>query len=197
MRKKDDSLRGALLDSARTIADTEGIEAVNMRSIAQRAGVATGTVYNYFSSKEDILLALTEEYWRKTLHEMRTAVTAASFCGQLEEIFFFLKERIDSSGSSLMNSLGEVKKAGQERMDSMQAVLAETLVRRMEQDPSVRDDIWNETFTMEQYSRFIVANMVMLLRTGPYEFHFLIEMVRRTLCRMGDEDGTGDCGNNI
>ena len=51
MRKKDDSLRGILLDSARTIADTEGIEAVNMRSIAQRAGVATGTVYNYFSSK--------------------------------------------------------------------------------------------------------------------------------------------------
>lgn len=197
MRKKDDSLRGTLIDSARAIADTEGIEAVNMRSIAQRAGVATGTVYNYFSSKEDILLALTEEYWKKTLYEMRTAVTADSFCAQLEEIFFFLKERIDSSGSSLMNSLGEVKKAGQERMESMQAVLAETLIRRMEQDPSVRNDIWNGTFTMEQYSRFIVANMVMLLRTEPYEFHFFIEMVRRTLCRTGDEDGTGNCGNNI
>ena len=197
MRKKDDSLRGALLDSARAIADTEGIEAVNMRSIAQRAGVATGTVYNYFSSKEDILLALTEEYWKKTLYEMRTAVTADSFCGQLEEIFIFLKERIDSSGSSLMNSLGEVKKAGQERMESMQAVLAESLIRRMEQDPSVRKDIWNGTFTMEQYSRFIVANMVMLLRTEPYDFHFFIEMVRRTLCRTGDKDGTGDCGNNI
>ena len=197
MRKKDDSLRGALLDSARAIADTEGIEAVNMRSIAQRAGVATGTVYNYFSSKEDILLALTEEYWKKTLYEMRTAVTADSFCGQLEEIFIFLKERIDRSGSSLMNSLGEVKKDGQERMESMQAVLAESLIRRMEQDPSVRKDIWNGTFTMEQYSRFIVANMVMLLRTEPYDFHFFIEMVRRTLCRTGDKDGTGDCGNNI
>ena len=79
MRKKDDTLRGTLLDSARALADTEGIEAVNIRSLAKRAGVATGTVYNYFSDKNEILLALTEEYWKKTLPELETAVTGGSF----------------------------------------------------------------------------------------------------------------------
>ncbi|WP_242828741.1 TetR/AcrR family transcriptional regulator [[Clostridium] symbiosum] len=89
VRKKDDSLRGALIDYARELAEKEGPEAVNIRSLAGKAGIATGTVYNYFSCKDEILLALTEEYWRKTLADMRAAVTAPSFCGQLEEIFTF------------------------------------------------------------------------------------------------------------
>ena len=70
MRKKNDMLRGTLLDIARRVADTQGIDAVNIRSIAQEAGVASGTVYNYFSSKDEILLALTEVYWQQALLEM-------------------------------------------------------------------------------------------------------------------------------
>lgn len=51
VRKKDDSLRGALIDYARELAEKEGPEAVNIRSLAGKAGIATGTVYNYFHVK--------------------------------------------------------------------------------------------------------------------------------------------------
>ena len=78
MRRKDDTMRDTLLNSARDIADTEGIDAVNIRSIAKRAGIASGTVYNYFLSKDEILLALTEEYWKQTLLEMKTKITSDS-----------------------------------------------------------------------------------------------------------------------
>jgi len=50
-----------------------------MCSLAGKAGVAAGTVYNYFSNKDEILLALTEEYWRQALLEMKTEITAVSF----------------------------------------------------------------------------------------------------------------------
>lgn len=46
MRRKDDTLRDTLLEYARELADSEGLEAVNIRSIAGKAGVAAGTVYN-------------------------------------------------------------------------------------------------------------------------------------------------------
>ncbi len=181
MRRKDDTLRSALLDCARSMADTEGIDGINIRSIAWKAGVATGTVYNYFSSKDEILLALTEEYWRQTLVEIRTAITADSFCGQLEEIFFLLRERISNSAGRLMGSLGNVETAGQQRMASMQAALEKSLILRMDQDPRIRIDIWDETFTKEAFARFIMMNMTMLLRTRSSDIHFLIEIVRRTV----------------
>ncbi len=76
MSKKDDTLRDTLLGSAKNIADTEGIEAINIRSIARKAGIASGTVYNYFSNKEKILLALTEAYWNQALLEMKSKITA-------------------------------------------------------------------------------------------------------------------------
>ena len=75
--------------------------------------------YNYFSNQNEILLALTEEYWRQALLEMKTEITAVSFWEQLQEIFYFLKARIDQSAGTLMNSLGNVELAEQAYMASM------------------------------------------------------------------------------
>lgn len=47
------------------IADV-GAEAVQMRDVAQRSGVALATVYRYFSSKEHVLAAALEA-WQKRL----------------------------------------------------------------------------------------------------------------------------------
>lgn len=181
MRKKDDTLRGTLLDLSREIADTEGIDAVNIRSIAKRAGVATGTVYNYFSNKDEILLALTEEYWKQTLIDMRIAVTADSFCGQLQEIFSFLKSRIDQSAGKLMNSLGNVETVGQARMASMQEALETAFVQCMDQDPKIRKDVWSETFTKEQFSRFIMMNLMVLLKMKATDIDFFLTIIRRAI----------------
>ena len=183
MRKKDDTLRDTLLEISRGIADTEGIGAVNIRSIARRAGVATGTVYNYFSGKDEILLALTEFYWQQTLPYLETAVTADTFCGQLQEIFDFLKERIEQSAGILMGSLGNVETTGQARMLSMQAELEAFLIRLMEQDGNIRRDIFDETYTKEQFAHFLMMNLTMLLKTRSPDIRFFIRTVGHIICQ--------------
>ena len=56
-----------------------------MRALADRAGVATGTVYNYFANKDELLLALTEhglgrpEAFRAALLHLGLASAAASW----------------------------------------------------------------------------------------------------------------------
>ena len=179
MKRKDSALRGRLLKLSREIADKDGIEAVNIRLIAKKAGVAAGTVYNYFSGKDEILFALTEEYWKKALCEMKTEISAGTFWEQLQEIFFFLKERIDQSAGKLMGSLGTMEISGQVRMASMQSELESFLVQRMEQDVNIRTDIWSETFTPKRFARFIMMNMLMLLKEETPNVSFFIEIVKR------------------
>jgi AcrR family transcriptional regulator len=48
--------RRRVLDATLALADKGGFEAVQMRDVATEAGVALGTVYRYFSSKERLLL---------------------------------------------------------------------------------------------------------------------------------------------
>ncbi len=80
-----------------------------------------------------------------------------------------------------MNSLGNAETAGQERMVSMQSALESIFIRRMEQDPLVRRDIWTESFTKKQFAHFIMLNMMMMLRTEAPDIDFFITIINRTI----------------
>jgi AcrR family transcriptional regulator len=57
--------RNRILDAAIATAAQGGYEAVQMRAVAARAGVAVGTVYRYFPSKVHLLVsALSQEFER-------------------------------------------------------------------------------------------------------------------------------------
>ena len=53
--------RTAILDAAESVFSERGFATARVQEIAQRAGLAVGTIYNYFVRKEDILVALLEE----------------------------------------------------------------------------------------------------------------------------------------
>ncbi len=59
--------RRAILDSAEKVFHTEGFADAKIAKIAQMAGLASGTIYNYFDSKESIFRALVdhraEAFW--------------------------------------------------------------------------------------------------------------------------------------
>jgi len=48
--------RRRLLDAARELATEGGYDAVNMRAVAQRAGVSPPTAYQYFASRDHVLV---------------------------------------------------------------------------------------------------------------------------------------------
>jgi AcrR family transcriptional regulator len=60
--------RKALLASAFSEFSTRGFEATTAKSIAGRAGVATGTFYQYFHNKDDVLLEITRQRFAE-LHD--------------------------------------------------------------------------------------------------------------------------------
>jgi AcrR family transcriptional regulator len=53
--------RRAILDSAEKVFRSEGFADAKMAKIARGAGVAAGTIYNYFDSKDSIFRALLEQ----------------------------------------------------------------------------------------------------------------------------------------
>ncbi|SEF81243.1 DNA-binding transcriptional regulator, AcrR family [Thermomonospora echinospora] len=53
--------RKKIIKSAAALASRGGVEAMQMRTVAERAGVALGTLYRYFPSKMDLVVAVVDE----------------------------------------------------------------------------------------------------------------------------------------
>lgn len=49
--------RARIMDAARACVDEHGLEAVSMEMIIARTGMSTGTVYRYFTGKDDVISA--------------------------------------------------------------------------------------------------------------------------------------------
>ncbi|UXT61258.1 TetR/AcrR family transcriptional regulator (plasmid) [Agrobacterium fabrum] len=52
--------RDALLKAGHEVISEKGIDAATMMEIAERADVASGTIYNYFKSKDELAIAVLE-----------------------------------------------------------------------------------------------------------------------------------------
>ena len=57
--------RQAILDAAREVFGELGYETATVRDIIRRAGLAAGTFYNYYRSKEEVFAALADDGARR------------------------------------------------------------------------------------------------------------------------------------
>jgi TetR/AcrR family fatty acid metabolism transcriptional regulator len=78
LRRRPDSQplpkRDALLRAAIDVFATRGFFNAQVADVARAAGVAAGTVYLYFRSKDDLLVSIFDRTMREGLTEARTAV---------------------------------------------------------------------------------------------------------------------------
>ncbi|MFE6664655.1 TetR/AcrR family transcriptional regulator [Streptomyces sp. NPDC057697] len=70
--------RERLLDAARELLAEGGYPAASISALARRAGVATGSVYNHFASKQELLAAVFRHVAGHELDAVREAVQARS-----------------------------------------------------------------------------------------------------------------------
>jgi TetR/AcrR family transcriptional regulator, fatty acid metabolism regulator protein len=73
--KKTADKRTVILDAALKTFVKRGYTETKVAEIASEAGVAEGTLYNYFQSKEDLLLALFDEKWGSIIEGIRKKIS--------------------------------------------------------------------------------------------------------------------------
>jgi AcrR family transcriptional regulator len=117
--------RDRVLRAAVTVADTRGLGALTIRSLAQELGVKPMTVYHYVATKEEILDGIVELAfaeidlpgpdgdWREQLR--RRAVSAREVLGRHSWALGLLESRTNPGSASLRHydaTLGTLRRAG-------------------------------------------------------------------------------------
>ena len=80
--------RQTLLDAAAEEFAQRGYDQANINAISTKAGFAKGTIYNYFPSKQALLLALIDSIAQEHLEYMRSAILPIDDPARRLECFF-------------------------------------------------------------------------------------------------------------
>jgi TetR/AcrR family transcriptional regulator, fatty acid metabolism regulator protein len=83
--------RERILAAAEIIFARHGFFAARVSEIAKEAGVADGTIYLYFKSKDDLLISLFENRMKQVNDELRAATAAAADRPPAEQLGAFIR----------------------------------------------------------------------------------------------------------
>ena len=159
-------LKKRLIETGRKLLLTGEPKDFSLRSISSECGIAVGTVYNYFTGKDQLIVAVLIDDWNKVLDDMKkSAQKADSFSMGLSHVYddfanFILKysavwknfgkgpsskEGVSSHHDVLMNELGEVldtliKSCNKEISKEEERIICELLLTAVLQKDIARDD---------------------------------------------------------
>lgn len=68
-QKNDKKTKTLILNTSKELFITQGYEKTTIRQIITKAGVTTGSLYHFFTNKEDILLSIIKDYFIEIINQ--------------------------------------------------------------------------------------------------------------------------------
>ncbi|MEZ4449284.1 MAG: TetR/AcrR family transcriptional regulator [Nannocystaceae bacterium] len=120
-----------ILRAAIGLAEDGGFQAVRLRDVAQVSGVALGTVYKRFRSKEDLLIGVISHELAAVRERLTLEVTGDDRLARLIAIFALLTDFLcdrPNFGRAVIRSAAAGEQAMAERLVRFHGALAEVVV---------------------------------------------------------------------
>jgi AcrR family transcriptional regulator len=137
--------RRRVLDAALRLAEEGGFDGVQMRDVASEAGVAVGTVYRYFASKERLLLeAMAEQQEALRDHLVRHPPPGATPRERVVAVFGRANaslRRHPEVTAALVRAFGSCRPEHADLVQRVGGIMTSTITHAMHPDgePSERD----------------------------------------------------------
>lgn len=182
--------REDILHSSRELIRRQGWEAVNIRSVAVACGVSVGSIYNYFSSKAELVGATVESIWHEIFHfpQEPTAFADTLACvSWLYERMRYGSEKYPGFFTLHALSFGPEKADGKQRMYQTWDHVVRRLSSVLRQDPRVRPDAFQAHFTADQFAQVLFSLLLSALLRQDYDPSVVLEIVRRTIYTTNEE----------
>ena len=180
--KKAITSQEEILAVCKEIAARQGLEALNMRSVAQACGVALGSVYNYFPSKNDLMIAAVESIWQDIFLGVTRCQPSDGFAENVEHLFYAVK----SGGQRYplffdIHALGIAKSGkdkGRQTMNQYFSRMKADLLSSLETDSRVKQDFFSEKCSRVDFVDFVFSNLLSLLMQNRSTCDVLLEIIK-------------------
>lgn len=178
-----DNPRALILGEARKILYNEGYPSVSIRRVAQECNVSIGTIYNYFSTKKELILEMMTSYWQEFLDKAAVITKSqADFYEKLryifQEVFSFVSRFKSVWLSKAFYESPDYVEGGIQREHiyvGRLTAMIEELLREKAPDKGQAE------FEAEKMASFIVINFMSMVQSRNYDYDFFEDVLRKIL----------------
>ncbi len=103
--KRSRNRKADIIKTARDLFQQKDYEKATMQDVMDILGIAKGTIYHYFKSKEDLLEAVIEDIVEKSMNRMETVVKESKGNALAKIKLLVTAGRIDEENSDLLSPL--------------------------------------------------------------------------------------------
>lgn len=174
-----------ILSVSKEMVAANGIQAINMRSVAKQCGVAVGSVYNYFPSKNDLMIAVIDAIWKEIIQDISDCTLSSGFLENVEKLFYSVKsggEKYPFFFSIHSMSIAKSgKDKGRETMNQYFAAVKTDLLHSLQNDQRIKQDFFSAKCTQTDFIEFIFSNLISLLMNKQESCDLLLEIIKGTI----------------
>ncbi|MCI5773282.1 MAG: TetR/AcrR family transcriptional regulator [Erysipelotrichaceae bacterium] len=164
MNKKSTST-SEIMDVCKQLVVEKGLHELNMRDVAARCNVALGSLYNYYPSKNDLLIATIGSIWQEIMEGFDRE--GSDFEKKVEELYSLIKNGSDRYPNFFnLHALGlskNNKDKGRIAMDRYFGYIKNVLVYSLRNDPNINKEFFTQSMSDEMFVEFVFDNIINLL----------------------------------
>ena len=171
-----------ILDISKRIASEKGLQAITMRSVAKECDVAVGSIYNYYASKNDLLIATIASIWQEIIQD-NFLQQSSGFTENVQRLFECIQsgsKKYPFFFSLHSMSLAE-KEKGRMAMHQYFQNIKKYLLTSLEEDKNIKKEVFNQSFREEQFIDFVFSNLISLLLHKEQSCDFLITVIQKII----------------
>lgn len=177
--------RESVLCAAKELVAEHDLQNLNMRSVAQRCGVAVGSIYNYFPSKGDLLIAAIESIWKEIMVEMQGIDATSDFLTGVQTVYSRIqagcKKYPRFLGMHLMSASSVDLVKARRAMGQYMSHIKQALLQSLEGDLSVRPERFSAAFSRSDLVDFVFSNVILFLTKEEDSCGVLLEVIERVI----------------
>lgn len=161
----------SIIAAARRIAERYGLASISIRGVARECGISVGSVYNYFPSCDELVVATVNDMFASMFFEdFCHPDPAEDYLAYCERLYESLRTRLASPESNLIEQFQELspgaRVAGMQRMNAVLSHVETGLERVLMADSRANQDALVGALAPREVAKLTVANMMDSLRAG-------------------------------
>lgn len=185
MARVIDDLGNLILQAAKEIAYEEGLGEISIRKVASHCNIATGTIYNYYPTKTDLVMAVVEDFWAQCFRNMHQVLDEQlDFFKTLEQIYNYVLEYLEQFKRNLLVELTlldtKAKNVGKQRESIYINKFSDMILRLINKHKEEFNIEVIEKIGEAGLARFIFSNYIAMLKAQDHNyssFDFILKKI--------------------